>query len=285
MPYSTVSNYNRGLYNRTLYNGGKFSTVPATATIIYNDYPLQDEEIITEAADDLNPPQREFVLANVTRDHGQKLQDSYDREKDIAVRGAVVMDSNQSFLNKIDEIKKYLRPNGKLLKITEGDRTRVYQAQVKNMPTIFTPRKHFNIDWIDFDITFVCYEPFGRDESRTVNSLFSQTANTINTSYYNAGIVRANFVFSMLFDSASSVSEVQVTNNTNGESIRVTRAFSAGEFLKIDGEKGKVTVNGVEVRSTGYPTKLDVGPNSYTITITSSSHEANISGKFYNYYS
>lgn len=282
---AAVNLYNQNIYNNSQYNGGLclISQNPSD-NIVFNNFGLQNSLYCTQYVRHESGPSRDFILSDVHRGDGRNLQRSFYKKKVITLTGTLTASSNSELLTQIDLTKKLLREENAELKIIEGSLTRVYTATCTNLQTIFAQRDYFNVDWVPYHIEFTCWTPFGRDLSRTTRDDFSQTSSTINIELTNQGTITGRLVAFINFDAENTVSKINWKNNTNSDAIEITTSFSASDVLKIDGENQEVTLNGTNVDFDGFPPTMDVGANSFTLTVTSTSHTVSVSNKFYNYY-
>lgn len=280
---------NNSLMNEFLLNGEAFvEGESSTDDIVFNNFGLQNTKYKTRYVRHESPANRNEVLSPIPRSDGMTLHDAFLRQKTISMRGVLVADSNEDLLSEMDMMKKFLMQKNSTLKVTEGSTTRFYTGSLLQPERMFISRDHFNITWVDYDLVFACWTPFARSsETRNVSSLFTQTAGTINTSVFHAGNVGDNkgrAIYHLNFSEATSCTNVNIKNNTNNAEIDISRTFAAGEQLTVNGETGVVAVNGTEVDFDGFPPNLNNGSNLFTFTITSSSHTADLTIEYFDYY-
>ena len=282
---SNVNPYNINPYNEKLLNGGLVqSSQNPDDNIVFNDFGLQNAQYCTRYIRHESAPDRNFIVSDVPRNHGKNLQDAFFKKKIITLVGTLVAGSNSELLAQMDLCKKFLSANNSELKIIEGTTTRVYTASCTSLGRIFADRDHYMRDWINYEIQFTCWLPFGRDYTRTKRDDFGKTSATIDIELTNSGTTQNRLIAYISFDTADTVSKINWKNNTNSEEIEIEQAFSASDILLIDGENTKITANGANVDFSGFPPSLNIGANSLTLTITSTSHTVSISNKFYNYF-
>lgn len=282
---TTNSIFNTGPYNTLFFNGGaEIDQENSTDNIVFNNYGLQNTSHISEYSRHESGPRKEFVLSDVPRGDGKNLQDSFYKDKIISIKGVLIKDSIANLVAQMDIMKKFLREANKTLRIVEGQNTKVYTANLTNSESMFPNREHWMTTIVYYNLKFTTWTPFGRDETRTTREDFSKTAASIEIELTNSGTIEARLKTYIQVDAASNFSKLSWKNNTNGNQIDITRNFSAGEQILIDGENQVITVDGVAVDFEGFPPKLNIGANSFTLTITSTSHTLSTSNKHFNYY-
>lgn len=274
---------NQNPLNDTLINGELATLAGSTDAITFNGYGLQNPNLVTSECNENSAPQRELTLAGNIGDDGQTIQ--YDRlpQKTITLSGVVFGDTAAALDERIDEMKKNLFIQGGILKITQiGGSIRYYTATLINAQGIFNRRTGRDVTRAPFEVQFLCVDPLAREETREIISHLSKTVASFELELYNAGNFKTPPVLFLAFDSASSVSKVNIKNDTTGEEIEITETISAGQLLEINSEDKIVKLDSIEKDFDGFFWKLATGANAITITITSTSHNYNFTGKFFN---
>lgn len=269
--------------NEELINEEISSPAGSTDAITFNDYGLQNSNLITSEADENSGPQRRLTLADIPGDDGQSIE--FDRlpQKVIKLSGVVFGSSAAALDTRIDEMKKNLFVQNGILKITQiGGTIRYYTATLINPQNLFAGRGGRDVTRAPFEAQFLCVDPLAREAAREIVSHFSKTVAAFELELFNDGNYKTPPVMFLSFDAAASVSKVNIKNDTTDEEIEITETISAGALLEINVEEKFVKLGGVEKDFDGFFWKLATGANAITITITSSSHSYNFTGKFFN---
>jgi len=264
--------YNTFLYNQNLYNQNfSFLGDAAQDSIVFNDYSLQNSNIIIANASHDAGPSRDFLAVPTPRDDGEIIISDYWRRKTITMSGVVKADTAILLEAKIDEIKKNLRARNGNLDIKQSDGTiRRYVSTFIN-PSAMVDRKGYQLTFVPITLTFACLNPFGESKSYVSDVYVAKTDLIFTESYYNSGTIKARPVVGIVFSAASAITAVKITNNTTTEEITLTANIAAGDYVKLDAETREVTINGVIQDYDGFFPSLEVGANSVTMTLTGTS--------------
>ena len=275
--------YNAKIWNANLWGGGQYS-VPqySTDTLAFYDstgayFSLSDNSAMILTDLRINGPTREIIGGNVPRDHGQYVNADYFRETVIEAEGIAKKSTAATLDAFLDTIKKNLRHREGFLDVIDTNSTvKRFVATMDSFDALF-PRERYHITKCPWKARFRCKTPFGR--SRDYNDEMSTlTSSPTNITIDHAGTIRALPVIIMIFDSASSVTVVNVKRvnaaGTTLEEVEYSGSISAADVLRFDSEEKTVTKNGTAVDYTGSFLTAEPGSNIFKFTITGSSFSA-----------
>jgi hypothetical protein len=236
--------------------------------ISFNSYNLSSAYLIVNNLNKSDSPIRDIQSESLSFQDGFNVLSSFWRERRIVIGGTIEADSATHLGTLLDELKLNLSGLNKNLDVDYGGSTRRYKATLTKFEA---PEDFFNINHIPYSCEFTC-QPFGYDTTITNFSSDDVTSSSKNLTTTIAGTYKPLPIISISFDTALGVTGLTFTNNTNGDVISITKAISAGGLLRIDTEKNIVTYNGVQIDFSGPMPMFEVGSNSLTIAVTSTSH-------------
>lgn len=240
--------------------------------ITFDSYSLDSATIIPSRMDNYNLADRRLVTENLATDDGFEILRGYLREKIITIVGYVSETTENTLVAKLDDMKSNMQGINKNLDITEGANTRRYKATLMRLEP---KRESHTVNHVNYQATFMC-QPISQATSQT-----SVTENDITTASNEVEMVststyKSKPIITIHFDSVSSVSEVEVTNEETGDVITITETFSASDDLIINCEEQNVTLNGTQVDFGGPMPETIKGANTWTIDVTSTSHQYDV---------
>jgi phage-related protein len=198
---------------------------------------------------------------------------NYWTKKTITISGHIIGTSISDLDTKIDTLKQNLAGEELNLDIDYAGGTRRYIATVRN---ITIEREHYNASWCPFSIEFVCADPFGRASSAVTEQVLNKTTASFSLVFSMTGSVPAYPTLTLHFDSANTVSAVQIENITTDCSMTVTRSFAASSDLVVDCNLLTVTYNTANQDYSGIYPNFVLGINTIMITVTSTAHQADL---------
>lgn len=249
--------------------------------IEFDGYSLQSADVITQEMLIYSSPTRELITYKVPRNDGGRLNGNYYRERRIKIKGIIQAASRALLEQAMDTFKRRMHtPEGNLDLKTNGEIRRI-RATLQNSGEMFSDRKGFHITYAPFQLEFLALDPFFSDIEYTAETSENVTNTLFPVTVENLGTIYARPVITVIFESATSVTEFTFTNVTNGKSMLITRSFVAGDILVIDSEESAVTVNGLDVDYDGLFPTLEYGSNNCTLAVTGSAvqHTSTISFK------
>lgn len=186
--------------------------------------------------------------------------------KIITISGSIAQTTEANLDALIDTFKGYFNGIAKTLSIAYGSGTRLYTA-TKNALSI---TRQNTAKWADFELSFICTDPFGRDANITsITNTLNYTSQTLTITPTIAGNAPVQYpIITLTIDALTGTGDyVQITNNNNDQQMLLYGFnLTAGAVIVIDTFTRTVTINGVEVDYRG--TFLELSPGSQSITYT-----------------
>lgn len=278
--------FNDQLFNENRFNGDAQIGVSADDDIVFNNYGLQNSNIVISYMRHKSGHETEYVMSNIARSHGVRMQDLYRRGKIITARGYVKATTAEGMIDRVDEMKKYLRQLNGVLKITRGSRVRQYYATLNNPNGMFEEEEAFHNTIIPFNLEFFA-SYFGFSESRKTYTHTITAASTTRELVHEGNADEGRIITYIIVNSETDMTKITWTNAQTGESISVepSAEFTAGDVLVIDGENQTVKLNGTIIEYTGLIPSIVPDSNDFTLDVVSTSHNLTMTNKFYHYYS
>lgn len=236
--------YNVAAYNVEAYNvGSAFAASLVTDDIIFNDYGLQNDNIVISNTDYRNYPSISLnTYINPIIDWGGVLGRQYT-SKDITFNGVLKADTEAALNTLIDDFKYNLSVVEWYLDIKVNGVYRRTKATVVSNNVI--KRRGTDITRAPFEVTFRTVEPFSyliEDQSR----LEEWVTGNINLSKTYAGSAPSFPIFYITFGpSVSSTTTISV--QIGDRLLTVTKTIGNNEILTIDWETKQVLYNSVAI--------------------------------------
>ncbi len=275
------------LFNDVMFNAGMFNGPPVVGfssddVISFNKFGMQNGAVVTASFKDDNPPDKVYDTHNFPRGNGRIFVDSHQEVKKIPVKGTIKANTNAEFVQLIRDMKKAFRADNGVLKKTESN---IFVQYIANLVRLNIPRESWNTTYSEFMADFEVFEPYGFDEFRNVKTQTIITGAFTEELIHDGNVDEARLITTFIIDADDTISEISYTNTATGETITITTPLVTGDILTINGETEEVKKNGVDVKFAGVIPTLKVGPNPFTGTVTSVSHNIIATNKFYNYFS
>lgn len=272
--------YNTNAYNTAQYNDFHqlFNNVVAQDDVVFNDFSFSDFNVITSEISHDEMPGRNVKTFDIPRDNGKKIVTDFYRLKAINISGIIRMDTKELLNSKIDEMKSAISKREGNLDIKINDVTRRFIATQKS--EIIFNRKHFNITYVKFKVSFDVYVPFGSDVSYTSNSLLSQNSLSLVQQIDNSGTAVTKPIFHILLNAVSNVTKISFENTTINSKISISETFSSSDVLIVDSENKTVYLNGIEIEYSGTFFDFLTGTNSVEISVEGDSVLYNLTTKY-----
>lgn len=264
---------NKGLCNTTLLND---IPMPSTGglpdeSIRFEDLGLQNAQIKLNTPIYDRAPSRLFETERRPNRHGRLVLSDYWDVNDIVLRGTLITDSQTELDTLIDTMKKTLKIQEGNLDILRGDASRRrFKATCVEMD--FQRTENFHITWCPIELRFQCLTPFGIDTNYTSN-LHSISNLNFSESQTNIGTAEAKPQFILIVTSATDVTSINLKNDTTDQEIEFTTSLSDGDVIIIDSENLTVLKNSVPLDFDGDFPVIEVGVNSFSITVTGTAIE------------
>jgi tail protein len=278
-------NFNSHVYNSGLFGGGSASVeMFSTDTLVFDGFSLSNGTDMILTGLRFLGPSREIIGGVIPRGDGLYQTGDYFRELVIEAAGVARADTAAELDALLDTIRKNLRGSRRNLDTIDSNGTvKRFVATVDSFEDLFASREHFHITFCPWIVRFKCRIPFGksRDYTTETNSL---TTSPTNQTISNPGTTKAQPVFILIFNSATSITAAAVENTTTGEQIQYTGTLSAGDLLEFDSENKTVKLNGTAVDYSGAFPSLDTDTNVIQYTVTGSAFDVLATSKFKNSY-
>ena len=261
--------YNTFNFNAKTFNDLGFLTAEgASDNIVFNDYSLQNTDIVTQILLQDSTPERDFGTSAGPRGDGQIITGDFWRKKVVKLKGVIHKSTNSLLEAELDAMKKALAVAEANLDIVIDGVTRRYVATMTSGHDLFSERKGYHVTFCPFNVEFTTVEPYGKSIDYNASGFLATSSLAFNEEVTNSGTVHAKPVVILNITAANTVTAVSFKNNTTGEEIKVTMALNAGDYVIFDSEEMQVTVTGVVKDYTGSFPNLATGANSFTITVT-----------------
>jgi len=154
----------------------------------------------------------------------------------------------------------------------EEERTRNFRAFVEDFDV---DMQHYDINRANFNLSVFVYEGVAESTgSFNVLGLTAQTGATATGTVELDGTYTPYPAVSIDIISATNVSDLTLSNTTTGDTVQVTRTYSAGEKVVIDTDKRIVTVNGTSVDYDDVLPRFILGNNNIQIAMSSTGIES-----------
>lgn len=236
----------------------------------FEGFDLNDGTYITERVVFKGYADRAVIRANVNRREGIKLLGTQFGEKKVTVDGVVVAASAADLQTKLDNLKKALTTEDGNL-VTEAGRT--FLATVES---VTIPDEHYALSKANFEVTFVCSNPFAEGAQLTVVQNVSSGIFTFSGRVNISGTMFSRPTLTYTPPSAvgqTFIKKLVLSHTPTGQSTTIS-GFGSGTSL---GYQNAVTINLDEFTSLEGTSAIDnsgsfpvwePGTNDYTITVS-----------------
>lgn len=180
--------------------------------------------------------------------------------RSIEITGTIKTEDRGHLLQEIDLLKSKVLEPKKLLIIKEGSQQRQALAVCKK---VSLGENHFNIEWIDFVLTFYTYDYM--QDSTQVSDNFTVSSSPFSWNISRLGTANAKAIVAVTFSAASGVNSLALS--IDGVSVTVTGAISAGDTILIDGTEKTIKKNGAIVGFFGIIPKIKSSTAVATLTV------------------
>lgn len=230
----------------------------------YGDLDLQSQYILTETVQFRSMADRVVSLAAVSRRPGSKfLGDEYGT-KTVQMTGRVIAPSASGLVGILDEMHRQLSLPDQDLIVTDG---RVITATCTRADF---PEQRYNQSSVSFSLDFISATPFssGTPQNSTFiipsGTAIQQISTTISGSVFAEPIIRLSTVGA----GDSGWEDVSIFHDTAGETVTFSGALDIGVESVVNYEDATVTVSGLLSDYVGSFSRWDVGPNTFTVTLS-----------------
>lgn len=216
------------------FNGNNFNQVPGLMVLERGD---------------LTPGNRVINQYKLARTNKSVITTAEYSDKPVVIRCSITRPSRGELRASLDQLNSLLADIEGTLDILQDGVTRRYTATVKSIQVTDNQGGKAMVG-----ITFTCSDPFGYDDSESV--LLAPTNSTSGNTSFQIAVGGSFSVEPIIVVEFTSITDptgktVQITNTQNGIGISLTRDWSNGDTIEINGSEKKVRVNGSEVNPTG----------------------------------
>ena len=238
----------------------------------FNSFSLNDNGFITERIVFKGFAQRANVRAKLNRREGIKLLATEFGEKEITVQGVVIQDTATELQTSLDLLKKNLVTEEGSLVVELG---RTYRATASNL---VIPDEHYNQSKTNFEVTFVCSDPFATGPLLTVvKPVLSGITNF--SGYVNISgtfFVRPTVVYTAPVGDGvgkTRINKLTLSHTPTGQEITVS-GFGSGTNLTYNNTVSLnfdtfATLEGSSAKNNGGSfARWEPGENNYIVTFS-----------------
>jgi len=240
--------------------------------ITFNSNNLSSTYLIVNRINKSDAPQRELQNETLSFQDGFVTMADFWRSRTVVIGGTIDATSTGHLGDLLDTLKQNLSGVNKNLDVDYGSGTRRYKA---TMSRLEAPEDFYNITHLPYTAEFTC-QPFGYATSPTNFSSNDITGASETDSVTIDGTYPAQPVITIEFTASSGASAVSFTNNETAETITIEETFSTDDVLVINTENHKVTLEGTQVDFDGPMIAFELGSNSFTLDIDSTSHTVDL---------
>lgn len=276
--------FGKNLFGVSLFGASDFLTVYSpTEEFSFDTYGLQNPTQygihITDYT--IQTPTRDFSTANVPGGHGRILLEDWYRVNEVQLTGWVSAPTREDLEAKIHEMLRNIHKQGGSLFIKDAGN---YKEIRTTLQSAVFENKHYSITKKKFVLTFSGIKSFWRDLLYSSQFYAGNSAMTMNGNMDNRGSIIAEPIVLIVFNSATDITAISLQNTLTGELVSIDTAIIAGDVIVFDSETKTVKKNNVEFEFSGKLPSLRVGLNSFTIALTGTSANYDVTAKHKNSY-
>lgn len=252
----------------------------SATSISYNNFSFQTSKWKTRTILHKSWPEKSIDLEMRPRDDGFVIVKTYLNQKRIEIEGMLVCDSNADLRTELDNAKKALRPKEKNLDIDYGGNTIRYKASVEE---ITVPEDFYHITSLPYKILFLA-DPLGKALTTNSQDYTGITTSPYTNSISVSGSDTPKPIIKFTVNSGNTLSKIAFKNlniDNVSNSISVSQSFSATNVLEINCDEKTVQVDSSNVDFEGIFPVFTPATNSFTLTITSVSHNIDLKIVYY----
>ena len=258
--------------------------------ITFNSVDIQTSNIIIKEVQQFESTMRNMNIQGFAARDGGKLVSTHYNPKTILVRGIIKGSDHADLDDRIDTLKKSLQEPTEadlVIDYITGDR-----RFVATCSSVKFDRKHYTIDVIDFEATFmISNPPFGKDEAvTTINNygltntyVATTTGEHTGTVSFDGSVVPRPRI-QMTFNTVLGVAKIRIVINNDDSfvtELRVEKKLYDGDVLLVDNEEGEITVNGAKVDFEGSFPNWTLSSNAYSFYISGESYDVDVQFVYY----
>lgn len=240
--------------------------------ISFDNYDLQNSEIISETIDKDSATEREINLIDYPKADGAFYVDSRLKPKIISVTFSALKDTWSEVDDKIDTIKEKLYGvETAVLEIdhgTEEEQTQQYTALASNLT--LTEDRGQAIGLAKYSVDFIIPSGYGKNPSTESFGTTGITTAIHTDSVTIEGAKKPYPILTLDIATAGNVNAIEIKNNTTNTEMRVAPAggFTDGDQLVVDSNPENLSVqfNESDIDFSGMVLEWALGVNNYQIT-------------------
>ena len=206
---------------------------------------------------------RELKFYNLARKRGGNILFTDYGAKKFTVRGSITGSDRADLESKINDFKELVSRQSKNL---DYDYAGATQRLIATCVKADISRKGFHNSKAPFELEFLAPDGVSYDTATTTTSVAGITDLTQSGTVTVDGNVSPEMKLTITINSLTAITAIEFL--ANGNKIKITDTFSAGDVIIINGRTMKVTTNGVEVEYSGIFPEFIIGSNSYEINST-----------------
>ena len=228
--------------------------------VIYNGYDLEDIAYLTiTRSTAYAPPNRRLNSNAIGNNDGSSISGAYYTNKIITISCSIIAPTRAMMEDSLTDLGFKLQSQEQTLSVSQSGSTREYIATHSGMDI-----SNESGSYCEVNINFDCSDPMGYESTYT--TFLTVTSLTNNNQSYVVSIdgkaIQLPKITITIDSLTGSSAELSLSNSTRGETLTISRAWSANDVIVIDAENGEVTVNDVLVEFNGAIPKLNVGDNT-----------------------
>lgn len=249
----------------------------STPTVTFDSFSLQSTDYKTESIlDSLHSlPPRTINAFPVSRTNKSIVTSTEYKSRRIQLVGFIDDTTSEASLQgKVDTLKQIarIRKTDKNLDIEYAGGTRRFRATVESLDIRKDVSSKYN-----YTINFFCSVPFGYSTTQTTVTESGVTAATKSiTTSITGSTVPFDSTITIDVNTETDLTEIEIENTENGDTLTLTRAYTAGDTIEISYETKQVLVNGTEFDYTGIIPEFNPGSNDWEVRSTSTAHNIDI---------
>jgi hypothetical protein len=269
--------------NELTLNGLPGSNPPTPADeLSYAGFGLQNASVITEKLT-VSPPAVSLVERGYPRAHGSYAETSWSRRTVITVTGVLVAATREALETLMDSLAAAAATRDGTFAALRSGSVRYWEGcQPIGLESLFAGREHYHVTHCPFTLQLACLSPFARSGARVPLVTAGPTA-AAQTTYVvdSVGNAPTSPQWTLVAVTAGTLSSLTLRNETTGEQMALAGPFADGDYLFVDGERKKVTVNGADADYTGVFPSVIPGLNAFTLTAAGASFSVSVSERHY----
>lgn len=200
-------------------------------------------------------PDREAQLYPLVRTDGNIITGTRWSQKVIAVEGFIVAPNRVAYEQSLDILKSKLTRSNRPLVMLQAGAERVYMATLDLLQ-----EEHIEQGKGRITLSFKCADPFGYDVSPiTFTNTLENATHAFEHNFQGVVSVIPLITITLTDITDGTNKFVKVGNELTGQSITVTRNWTDGDVLVVDGRSKSVTVNSNPQEYSGIFPEYEIG--------------------------